>query len=63
MKPARFRRGTAGPGTPGELMRHGCGYDVFSAIFFGGRRRHVFTQLAALSGARPGDRELVTSSV
>jgi ubiquinone/menaquinone biosynthesis C-methylase UbiE len=42
------------------LMGHGQGgsYDVLSALFFFGRRRRVFTRLAAVSGARPGDRVL-----
>ncbi|MDP9072290.1 MAG: class I SAM-dependent methyltransferase [Actinomycetota bacterium] len=40
------------------LIPHGRSYDVLSAIFFGGRRRRVFTRLTALSGACPGDRAL-----
>jgi SAM-dependent methyltransferase len=32
--------------------------DLGESPDFGGRRRRVFTQLAALSGARPGDRVL-----
>jgi ubiquinone/menaquinone biosynthesis C-methylase UbiE len=43
--------------TPVKLVRHGR-YELFAAVFFGGRRRRVFTQLAAASGARPGDRVL-----
>jgi ubiquinone/menaquinone biosynthesis C-methylase UbiE len=41
-------------------MAHGQGrcYDLLSTLFFLGRRRRVFTRLAALSGARPGDRVL-----
>jgi ubiquinone/menaquinone biosynthesis C-methylase UbiE len=50
---ARFRHDTADAHTSG-IHR----YDVLPTIFFGGRRRRVFTQLAALSGARPGDRVL-----
>jgi ubiquinone/menaquinone biosynthesis C-methylase UbiE len=43
--------------TPGKLVGHGR-YDLLGTVFFGGRRRRVFTQLAAASGARPGDRVL-----
>jgi ubiquinone/menaquinone biosynthesis C-methylase UbiE len=43
--------------TSGKLVGHGR-YELFAAVFFGGRRRRVFTQLAAASGARPGDRVL-----
>jgi SAM-dependent methyltransferase len=43
-------------------MRHGRGHDILSAVFFGGRRKRVFTELAALSGARPGDRVLDVGS-
>jgi ubiquinone/menaquinone biosynthesis C-methylase UbiE len=32
------------------------GYEVMAEVGFLGRRREVFTRLAALSGARPGDR-------
>jgi ubiquinone/menaquinone biosynthesis C-methylase UbiE len=41
--------------TPGITIEHARGYELVSALFFGGRRRHVFTRLAALSGAHPGD--------
>jgi ubiquinone/menaquinone biosynthesis C-methylase UbiE len=44
--------------TPGKLVQAGHRYDIVAALFFGGRRRRVFTQLAAESGARPGDRVL-----
>jgi ubiquinone/menaquinone biosynthesis C-methylase UbiE len=48
-----------GPGTrtPGRLIGHGQArsYDLLATLFFLGRRRGVFTRLAALSGARPGD--------
>lgn len=37
---------------------HPRAYDVFSSIGFLGRRREIFTRLAALSGVRPGDRVL-----
>jgi ubiquinone/menaquinone biosynthesis C-methylase UbiE len=43
--------------TPGKLVGHRR-YEPFAAVFFGGRRRRVFTQLAAASGAHPGDRVL-----
>jgi ubiquinone/menaquinone biosynthesis C-methylase UbiE len=43
--------------TAGKLVGHGR-YEIFAPLFFGGRRRRVFTQLAAASGARPGDRVL-----
>ncbi|WP_198540078.1 methyltransferase domain-containing protein [Streptomyces sp. CT34] len=33
-------------------------YELFSEFGFGGRRRRAFARLAALSGARPGDRVL-----
>jgi ubiquinone/menaquinone biosynthesis C-methylase UbiE len=38
-------------------MGHGQGrsYDLVSTLFFFGRRRRVFSRLAALSGACPGD--------
>jgi ubiquinone/menaquinone biosynthesis C-methylase UbiE len=41
-------------------MGHGQGrsYDLLSTLFFLGRRRRVFTRLAALSGAGPGDQVL-----
>ncbi len=50
--------GTPASGTPGALIGHGRGYDILSAVFFGGRRRRVYTRLAELSGAGPGDRVL-----
>ena len=55
MKRAHFGPGTADAGTPGMHMGHGRTYDVLHQVLFGGRRRRVFTRLAALSGARPGD--------
>ncbi|MGW4772575.1 class I SAM-dependent methyltransferase [Nocardia sp. NPDC004278] len=42
------------PGTDGLTIDHGAGYDVFGAVFFGGRRGRVYRQLAELSGARDG---------
>jgi ubiquinone/menaquinone biosynthesis C-methylase UbiE len=58
MKSAQFRHGSPESSTPGRVIRLGHSYDVFANVFFGGRRRRVFTRLAALSGARPGDRVL-----
>ncbi len=57
MNLARLLHGSAD--TPsGVLTGHGRSYDLLTAVHFGGRRRRVFTRLAALSGARPGDRVL-----
>jgi ubiquinone/menaquinone biosynthesis C-methylase UbiE len=55
---ARFGHGSTDPRTPGVLVERAHSYDFFAAIFFGGRRGHVYTSLAALSGVRPGDRVL-----
>jgi ubiquinone/menaquinone biosynthesis C-methylase UbiE len=44
--------------TPGMVIAHGRGHEIFGAIFLGGRRRRAFTRLAAESGARPGDEVL-----
>jgi ubiquinone/menaquinone biosynthesis C-methylase UbiE len=49
-----FRRVEPDTRTPGKLVAHGCGHEIFGAIFLGGRRRRAFTRLAAESGARPG---------
>ncbi|MGV9821648.1 class I SAM-dependent methyltransferase [Nocardia xishanensis] len=46
------------PGTDGLTIDHGAGYDVFGAVFFGGRRGRVYRRLAELSGARDGDHVL-----
>jgi ubiquinone/menaquinone biosynthesis C-methylase UbiE len=56
--PVQPMHGSPETHAPGMLMGHGRNYDVLSALFFFGRRRHVFTRLAALSGARPGDHVL-----
>lgn len=47
--------GTADAGTPGMQMSQGRGHDVLHHVFFGGRRRRVFTRLAALSRVRLGN--------
>jgi ubiquinone/menaquinone biosynthesis C-methylase UbiE len=54
----RFRHGPPDPRTPGVLIGAGRGHDLLGAVFLGGRRRRVFTRLAAQSGALPGDRVL-----
>jgi ubiquinone/menaquinone biosynthesis C-methylase UbiE len=57
MELAHDRHGDRDTRTAGRLVGHGR-YELFGALFFGGRRRPVFTRLAAASGARPGDRVL-----
>jgi ubiquinone/menaquinone biosynthesis C-methylase UbiE len=57
MELAHERHGDRDTRAPGRLVGHGR-YDLVAAVFFGGRRRHVFRQLAAASGVRPGDRVL-----
>ncbi|HEY5360094.1 MAG TPA: methyltransferase domain-containing protein [Streptosporangiaceae bacterium] len=54
----RLMIGAHNPGTPGITLEHGHSYDLFATFFFGGRRNRVFSRLAVLSGARPGDRVL-----
>jgi ubiquinone/menaquinone biosynthesis C-methylase UbiE len=54
---AHNRDGESDVHTAGKLVGHGR-YEIFAPLFFGGRRRRVFIQLAAASGARPGDRVL-----
>jgi ubiquinone/menaquinone biosynthesis C-methylase UbiE len=58
--PVEHTYGTPETRTPGMLIAHGHGrsHDLLSGLFFFGRRRRVFIRLAALSGARPGDRVL-----
>lgn len=58
MRLANILHGTPDSRAHGAHLGHGRGYDIVATVFFGGRRRHVFTTLAALSGARPGDRVL-----
>src|SRR5215207_3812891 len=57
MELAHTRHGDPDTRTPGKLVGHRRN-DLVGALFFGGRRRRVFTQLAAASGARAGDRVL-----
>lgn len=49
---------TPNPDTAGLTIDHGGTYDVFGAVFFGGRRDRIYRRLAELSGARPSDRVL-----
>ncbi|MEV8095054.1 class I SAM-dependent methyltransferase [Kitasatospora sp. NPDC085879] len=58
MELARFLHGSPDSRTAGTTIAHGRGYEALSTAFFLGRRRAVFTRLARLSGARPGDRVL-----
>jgi ubiquinone/menaquinone biosynthesis C-methylase UbiE len=59
MELTRFLHGKPHAHTPGSItMTHGRGYEVVAALLFGGRRRQAFIRLAALSGARPGDKVL-----
>ncbi|AUY53433.1 methyltransferase domain-containing protein [Streptomyces sp. CB01881] len=58
MELARFLHGSADARTAGQTLTHGRAYEAFGNVLFGGRRRQVFTRLARLSGARPGDRAL-----
>jgi ubiquinone/menaquinone biosynthesis C-methylase UbiE len=44
--------------TYGSHMHQGPAHDVLATLFFGGRRRRVYKELATRSGARPGDRVL-----
>ncbi|MFE0462461.1 class I SAM-dependent methyltransferase [Kitasatospora sp. NPDC058965] len=58
MELARFLHGSADARTGGQTLTHGRAYEAFGNVFFLGHRRRVFTRLAELSGARPGDRVL-----
>lgn len=58
MELARFLHGAPDGRTSGLVLHHGRSYDAFAAVFFLGRRRHVYGHLADLSGLRPGDRVL-----
>ncbi|WP_067470527.1 class I SAM-dependent methyltransferase [Nocardia amamiensis] len=53
-----MHRHNPNPSTAGLTIDHGRSYDIFGAVFFGGRRDRVYRRLAELSGARPGDRVL-----
>ncbi|HET6355432.1 class I SAM-dependent methyltransferase [Streptomyces sp.] len=44
--------------TRGETIGPARAYEVFTAVFFGGRRHRAFSRLVELSGARPGDKVL-----
>lgn len=55
---AHSRHDKQDPRTPGVLIGQGRGHEIFSAVFFAGRRRRVFAGLAVASGARPPDRVL-----
>ncbi len=46
------------PDPQGSTIGRARLYDLTSEIAFGGRRRRVYARIAALSGARPGDRVL-----
>jgi SAM-dependent methyltransferase len=54
----RLGHDTADTDTGGSHMGYGPAHDVLAAVFFGGRRRRVYTELATRSGARQGDRVL-----
>ena len=58
MELGRLLHGDPQHDTGGITIGHGRGYELFGTLAFGGRRNRVFTRLAALSGARPGDRTL-----
>jgi hypothetical protein len=47
---------TADTDTYGGHMGCGPTHDVLATMFFGGRRRRVYTELATRSGARRGER-------
>ncbi|MGI5467183.1 class I SAM-dependent methyltransferase [Streptomyces sp. CA-132043] len=54
----RLLRGRQHEQTPGLTIGPARGYELFSELFFGGKRRRAFAQLAALTGAGPGDQVL-----
>jgi ubiquinone/menaquinone biosynthesis C-methylase UbiE len=58
MELAHSRHQKPDPRTPGILIGQGRGHETCTAVFFAGRRRRVFTGLAAASGAGPPDRVL-----
>jgi ubiquinone/menaquinone biosynthesis C-methylase UbiE len=55
---AHSRHDKQDPRTPGVLIGQERRHELLTAVFFFGRRRRVFTGLAAASGARPPDRVL-----
>jgi ubiquinone/menaquinone biosynthesis C-methylase UbiE len=57
-EPTNAGDGNAAADTPPMLHGSGRTYDIYAAVFFGGRRRRVFGRLAAQSGARPEHRVL-----
>nr|WP_071806066.1 methyltransferase domain-containing protein [Couchioplanes caeruleus] len=46
------------PSAHGGVIRHARGYEVLSALVFGGSRRRAYDALVRVSGAGPGDRVL-----
>ncbi|MCC5575665.1 methyltransferase domain-containing protein [Microtetraspora sp. AC03309] len=54
----RIGHGPAKQEDGGGTIDHPRAYEVLAEIGLGGRRRRVFTRIAALTGARPGDRVL-----
>jgi ubiquinone/menaquinone biosynthesis C-methylase UbiE len=58
MELARSRHEKPDPRTPGILIGQGRRHEILTTAVFAGRRRRVFTGLAAASGARPPDRVL-----
>src|SRR5215475_862965 len=54
----RLLHGHPNADTPGRVLGHPRHYDLCVALWFAGRRGRVYTSLATLSGARPGDRAL-----
>ena len=47
-----------GPGREGARLDHARLNEAMTHVVFGGRCRRVYARMAALSGARPGDRVL-----
>ncbi|MFJ8196811.1 class I SAM-dependent methyltransferase [Streptomyces sp. NPDC096152] len=58
MSLGRLMQGKPHADTPGVTIGSARAYELCAEVCFGGRRRRAFTELAALSGARPGDRVL-----
>ena len=55
---ARPGHDTADTDAHGHHLHYGPAHDVLAAVFFGGRRRRVYRDLATRSGAGRGDRVL-----